>query len=159
MNDTAAVLKQIALIQREIISIETARAIKAYENIPLTMAVAQMPCFVNYPGTMQSNNIVGSDENAREFWEIRDYRMVLYHSAFGTGTNEEKAGLLVPYFELVYAKFGSYPHLKALGGIVDALIVSDSGTGTSNYVGNAYYAISFNLRVTRRVRRILDDVD
>jgi hypothetical protein len=159
MINVTGVLAQIAVIQREIISPDTLRACKAYGNIPLTMAAAQMPCFVNFPSPLQSNTLVGSDEMAREFWEVRDYRMVLYHSPLGAGTSEEKSGLLVPYFELVYSKFGSYPHLKGIGGVVDAIIVSDTGTGTSGYVGNMYYAIGFTLRVTTRVRRLVDDID
>lgn len=159
MTDVAGVLTQIATLQRMIIAPETSRPVKAYDAIPLTIAVAQCPCFVNFPKNLVENRLVGSDQSGREFWEIRNYALNLYHSSFGTGANEEKSGLLVPYFELVYALFGKYPHLNSLPGIVDAILTSDTGVGTATYVGNSYYAISFILKVTTRVRRPLSMSD
>ncbi len=156
---TAQILSRIAEIEREILSPDTGKVCIAYDNIPGTLTASQMPCFVNYPRQLIKNDLVGSDERGRTFLETRNFGLTLYHSPVGTGANEEKTGLLVPYFELVYSKFGSYPHLKALEGIVDALITNDSGTGTATYSGTEYYAINFNLQVIRRVRRLLDEID
>lgn len=158
-TSVVTILSQIATLERMITSPDTHRAMKAYDNIPLTIAVAQMPCFINFPKALTENVLVSSDEKGREFHEVRNYSLNLYHSAYGSGINEEKSGLLLPYFEEVYKLFGGYPHLAVLPGIIDARIISDSGVGTANYAGNMYYAISFTLKVTNRVRRTLSPAD
>ena len=158
-GDVVSVLAQLAVIEAEIVSPDTGRPIKAYSNIPLTIAAAQMPCFVNFPGNLISNEERSSDADGREFWEVRDYNLVLYHSPFGAGTNEEKAGLLAPYFELVMAKFMSYPLLKGVGEIEDSTISSGTGTVTVSFLAQQYNGIRFTLRTTRRVRRRLSITD
>lgn len=159
MGGVVSILAQIATIEREMLIPTSGSAILAYDNIPVTISAAQMPCFVNFPGMLLSNILEGSDEVGREFIETRNFTLHLYHSPFGTGANEEKSGLLTPYFELAYITFGAYPHLKAHPEIVDASLVSDTGTQLIEFAGTMYYGIKFTLRVTRRVRRGLAKTD
>jgi hypothetical protein len=153
------ILTRIATLERLITSPETTRAVKCYDQIPYTLSSAQCPAFINFPKGLIENRLVGSEDAEREFWEIRNYSLVLYHSSYGKGANEEKSGLLVPYFELVYDLFGRYPHLDSMSGVIDAQITTDSGVGISTYVGNQFFAVSFNLRVTTQVRRLLASAD
>jgi hypothetical protein len=157
--EVASVMAQLAVLQREILDPVTGDAITAYANVPYTTSVASMPCFINYAGPLSSNTVIGSDDNAREMREVRMYEMVFYHSAYGSGIEGEKVGLLLPYYQLVYEKFGAYPHLKNLGGIIDAVIASDSGMGTVTFVNQTYYGTRFRLQVTGRVRRVLGTND
>jgi hypothetical protein len=159
MSGVADILARIAEIEREILSPVTGKAVKAYANIPQSVPPSDMPCFVNFPGALTENSLFGSDEVGREFTETRNYNLVFYLDPVGTGTNQEKSGLLVPYFELVLAKFGSYPRLKVLPEIQDAVITADSGTSQVTYNGDAHYGIRFVLRVTRVVRRLLSSTD
>lgn len=151
------ILPQLASIQREIIDPVSNRAIVAYDNIPYAISVADMPLFLNFAGALTANDIVGSDSEARTFNERRNYRMVLYHSSFGSGVEGEKYGLLAPYFKLVYDKFGAYPHLKNLGGVLDAKLISDGGMQTVQFAGQTYYGISFVLQIISKTRRIYGD--
>lgn len=151
------VLTQIAVIQREIIDPQSSRALVAHENVPYTISAADMPLFVNFVGPLSQNQLMGSDERAREFNEVRAFTMTLYHSPFGSGIEGEKMGLVTPFFSLVYQKFGLYPHLKNLGGVVDAKLVADSGMTVVTFGSQDYYGVRFTLQVTSRVRRLLGE--
>lgn len=159
MSTATSVLVQLATIEKEILDPVSSKALYAYDNIPYTLAAAQMPCFVNFPGNLISNVLDGSDEFERYFIETRNYLLNLYLFPYGTGTNQEKSGLLTPYLELVYETFGKYPHLKAHPGILDAQLVNDTGTSILNYVVNQYFGIQFTLRVSSRVKRLLASTD
>ena len=151
--DVASILTRLALIEAEILDPATGAAIKAYEEVPFTISSADMPLFINYAGPLIRNELVGSDELAREYQETRNYSLVLYHSNYGSGIEGEKFGLLAPYFELVYAKFGSYPRLNNIGAVVNAVLIADTGMGTVPFMGQAYNGIRFTLQVVSRVRR------
>ncbi len=154
--EPANVLPQIAIIQREIADPTTGNLLKAHDNVPNSITVADMPLFVTFVGALVSSTLDGSDSKIRDFLEVRNYRMILYHSALGTGAPGEKLGLLLPYFDLVLNKFGSYPHLKRLAGIVNAQITGDSGMENSMKFANVpYYGIDFTLQVTGHVYRKL----
>ena len=151
-----SVLAQLAALQREIISPDTGQPILAFDNVPYVINTADMPLFINYSGALSSNTLKGSDDLAREFDETRQYIMTLYHSPYAAGVEGEKLAALSGYFSLVLAKFGGHPHLKNLGGIMNALIVSDSGvTSMMQFMGQAYFGIRFILQVTGRTRRPL----
>jgi hypothetical protein len=145
------VLAQLAIIQREVIV--------AFENVPYTISAADMPLFVNYVGPLTQAVVAGSDEEARDFNEVRTYNMVFYHSPFGGGVEGEKMGLLTPFFPLIYAKFGAYPHLKNLAGTLDSKLTGDSGMTLVNFVGQQYFGARFTLQVTSKNRRLLGDYD
>jgi hypothetical protein len=153
--DVVAVLAQLAVLEREIISPTSGSAVKAFANVPYSIAAADMPLFVNFAGRLLQMQLVGSDELGRDYTELRQYQLGFYHSPFGTGVGGEKMGLLSPYFDLVYTKFFSYPHLKNMSGIIDAKIVGDTGMGTLLFQSTAYYGISFSLQVLSKVRRLL----
>ncbi len=152
-------LAQIASIEREIIDPVSGKAIYAFDNIPYVLNVRDMPLFVNFPGPLKSNDLAGSDEEAREFNESRIIYLNLYHSAYGTGLEQEKSGLLTPYFALVYSVFGKYPHLKQMSGAMDSRLIEDSGTTVLKFNGQDYFGIRFSLRVTTRIRRPLDEAE
>ena len=153
------VLARLAQIESEIIDPASGSACVSYENVPYAVSVANMPLFLNFIGPLTQKIWEGGDENAREYNEVRNFNVVLYHSAYGSGIEGEKMGLLTPYFELVYAKFDSYPHLNALDGVMDARITSDAGVGTVQFSNQPYYGIRFTLQVTTRVRRVLSARD
>jgi hypothetical protein len=159
MSGVVTILGQIATIEREIIVPTSGSAPYAYDNIPHTINMGMMPCFVNFPGPLISNILDGSDQDGREFYEIRNFNLAFYLAPLGAGINEEMAGDLAPYFELVYTKFGQYPRLKASPEIVDAVITGDSGTTQLAFIQTTYYGIRFTLKVTRLVRRILSNSD
>ena len=153
------VLAQLAIIQREIMNPLTGTPIVAYDNVPYVINSADMPLFVNLAGPLQSNQFSGADEQAREFNEIRNFKMNLYYAAYGTGVEGEKFGLLTPFFPLVYGKFGSYPHLKQLAGTLDARLINDTGMTTLDFSGHKWFAVSFTLQVISKVRRLLDELE
>lgn len=153
------ILERIALIQREILNPTTGRACTAYENVPYVISSVDMPLFVNYAGPASQLLSAGSDANAREFNEIRAYTMILYHSPFGSGTEGEMSSLLTPFFPLVYIRFGMYPKLKLLAGIVDARLTGDSGMSTVNFMNQQYFGIKFTLQVSNKVRRLLGNYE
>jgi hypothetical protein len=154
------VMAQLAIIQREIIDPLSNKNMISFDNAPYTISVADMPLFVNFPGPLNMNQLAGSDEKGREFNETRIYTMNLFHSAVGTGIEGEKIGLLTPYFHLVYNKFGQYPHLKALAGVMDAKLIADSGiNGNLQFSGQKYFGIRFSLQVLSRTRRTLGEGD
>jgi len=153
------ILARIALIQREIISPEFNRPLTAYDNIPFTLSNMDMPLFVNWIKPMNKSDIIGEDARGRDFNETTNYDMVMYHSSFTAGVSQEKSGLLTPYFDLVLNKFGAYPHLKGLIGILDSQIISHSGATTVNFVGQSYNGIRFTLAVVTKVRRPLASLE
>jgi len=147
------VMAQLAAIETEIVDPVTSGSIYAYPNVPYTISAVDMPLFVNFAKNLISNQVAGSDERGREFQEVRNYDLVLYHSPYGAGVEDEKLGDLQAYFKLVYDKFGGYPHLKQLGGVMDALITQDSGMSIVEFGGQHYFGIRFTLRVTASIRR------
>ena len=150
-------MTQIASIQRGITDPITGRALVAYGNVPYTISAADMPLFVNIVGALTRNVLAGSDSRAREFNETRLYQMTLYGGAYGTGVEGEMLAKLTPYFSLVYYRFGLYPHLNKLSGILDAKIVTDTGTTVVGFAGNQYFGIRFNLQVISKIRRPLGE--
>jgi hypothetical protein len=155
----AAVLARLAVIQREIISPELNRPVTAYDNVPFTISNMDMPLFINWVKTMTKSDIIGEDAKGRDFNETTNYDMVLYHSSFTAGISQENAGLLTPYFDLVLNKFGSYPHLKGLNGVLDAHIISHSGATTVTFLSQPYNGIRFTLAVIAKVRRPLASLE
>jgi hypothetical protein len=155
--DVTNVLSQLALIQAEIIRPESNDAMVVHENVPYSVTAADMPLMVNYVGALLQSTLIGSDNLAREFTEIRNFNMILYHSPYGAGVEGEKMGLLTPFFPLVYNKFGQYPHLKGLAGALDAKITGDSGMTLVSFVGQQYFGIRFTLQVTANIRRPLGE--
>lgn len=150
------VLPRIALIEREILNPVSGSAIFAYDNPPLTISPAQMPCFVNFATNLLSNTLVSSDDNAQEFEEVRQYQLRLYLNPVGSGIEGEQFGRLTPFFKPVFNKFASYPHLKNLGGVRKAQIVSDAGMlSLPTFMGQTYFGIIITLQVVGRVRRVL----
>lgn len=150
------VLSALKTIQNEIIDPVRSKTIVAFDNTPYTISAADMPLFVNKVGALTKTLYEGTDIDAREFNETRIYQMELYHSPYGSGVEGEKMGELTPYFDLVYNKFYSYPHLKQLAGVVDAKIINDSGATVLEYMPNQfYYGIRFVLQVTTHVHRLL----
>ena len=154
-----AIMASIANVEGQIISPDTGNPIYAYATVPLVNPVGNMPDFINFPGRMIENRLIGSEGLYREFMETRMWDVVLYHSPMAAGTPEEKSGLLIPYLELVYVQFGLYPRLSATQGVKDALIISDSGVGTVNINNTEYWDIRFQLRVSRQARRLLAETD
>ena len=149
-------MARIAAIEREIINPSTSGSLVAYDNVPYTINTADMPLFINYAGNLSDNTMEGDDEFAREFVETRNHRLTLYIAPFGTGVEGEKWGLLAPYFDLIYAKFGSYPHLKQLAGVRDARLTADTGmTQVVKFIGQEYFGAQFTLRVTTSARRLI----
>jgi hypothetical protein len=153
------VLTQLATIQREIIDPSTSRAIVSYENVPYTISAADMPLFVNFVGPLTQAILAGSDEDAREFNEIRTFNMMFFHSPYGAGVEGEKMGLLTPYFPLIYAKFAQYPHLKQLAGTLDSKLTGDTGMTVLSFGGQQYYGVRFALQVTSKNRRLLGEFE
>ena len=153
--EVSNILAQLAVLQREVVDPQSGHPLVAYDNVPYIINTADAPLFVNFAGALVKNEFSGSDERAREFNEVRNYKMNLYHSVFATGVEGEKAGLLTPFFALIYAKFGSYPHLKNLGGVLDARLIADSGMVTLEFAGHSWFGISFTLQVIARTRRLL----
>ena len=150
------VMARIAAIEREIINPSTSGSLVAYDNVPYTINTADMPLFVNYTGNLSDNTLEGDDEFGREYAETRNHRLTLYIAPFGTGVEGEKWGLLAPFFDLVYAKFMGYPHLKNLAGVRDAKLIADTGmTQTVKFISQEYFGAQFTLRVTTTARRLL----
>jgi len=150
------VLKQLAVIQLEILNPLNNLPIVAYDTVPYVINAADMPLFVNFPGPLVRNDVISSDDRGRDFNEVRTYTMNLYYAPYASGVEGEKTALMVPFFSLVYNKFGQYPHLKQLGGVLDAKLVGDSGTTTLTFIGQQDFAIKFSLQVVSKVRRLLD---
>ena len=159
MITIADVLARIAVIQREIISPDTGAAMVSYDNIPYTISGVDMPLFVNFAKPMTKSDIIGEDAKGRDFNDTRNYDMILYHSGYGQGVEQEKSGALTPYFDLMLNKFGAYPHLKGLPGVLDAQITSDSGSVAVNFVGQSYFGARFTLTVITKVRRPLASLE
>jgi hypothetical protein len=162
MDTIVPILARIALLQREILvptsgsMVPNNTYVMAEDNVPYSLVTANMPEFVNYVGPLVSSKLVGSDERGRTFEEVRQIKMVLYHSGFGSGLQDgEKYGELTAYFDLVYNKFGAYPRLRQLIGVQDAVITTDSGAAVVRFQGTDYYGVTFTLQVTTRVRRAL----
>lgn len=153
--DVDKILARIALLQRSIIDPVTGKAIVAYDNVPYTISVADMPLFVNFVGELSQSVMIGSDHLGRTFNETRVINMMLYHSPYGTGAEGEKMGLLTPYFSLVYNLIGKYPHLSNLGGIIDAKLSNDSGTTVVSFNGQSYFGVRFALQIVSKTRRSL----
>lgn len=151
--DPASVLTRLAVLQRLILDPVTSLPLYAYDNPPYTLETGTMPLFVNYAGPLSDNKAMGSDAKGIDYQETRQFFMVLYLAQYGQGIEGEKYGLCTPYFDLVYAKFGSYPHLNNLGGAMGSKIISDSGGATVPFANQAYYGIRFVLQVMSRVRR------
>ena len=158
-GDVNNIMAQLAVIEREIFDPVRNVSVIAYENIPYTIASADMPLFVNFVGNLSQSVVAGSDDQARDFNDTRNFVLTLYHSPYASGVEGEKMGLLTPYFPLVYNKFGSYPHLKMLGGILDAKLIGDSGMTVVTFAGNQYFGVKFTLQVISKVRRLLGDYE
>jgi hypothetical protein len=158
-GSTEAIMAAIASVETQVINPLTGNPLKAFATIPLVNAVGNMPDFINFPGLMIENRLIGSEQLYREFMETRMWDVVLYHSPMGAGTPEEKSGLLVPFLELVYAAFGLYPRLNATQGVKDAMIMGDSGVGAVKINDTDYWGIRFKLRVVRQARRPLAETD
>lgn len=150
------VLAQIASVEREIVGAD-GRAVVAFDNVPYTINAADMPLFVNYVGNLTQNITAGSDEVARDMREVRNYTLALYMGAYGTGVEGEVIARTTPYFPLIYQKFGSYPHLNMLGGVIDSLLIGDSGTKVLVFSGQQYHGVLFTLQVMTKVRRPFAD--
>ena len=153
------IMARLALIEQEIIDPVSGQAIITYENVPYTISAADMPLFVNFVGNLSQSVVAGSDDQARDFNDTRNFTLTLYHSPYAAGIEGEKMGLLTPYFPLVYNKFGAYPHLKMLGGILDAKLIADSGMTVVTFAGNQYFGVKFTLQVISKVRRLLGDYE
>jgi hypothetical protein len=157
--EPADILSRISLIQSALIDPLTNQPLVTYENVPYTISVADMPLFVNYAGNLLEHKLISNDVKGRDFNDVRNYNMVLYYSPYGAGVEEEKMGLLTPYLESVHNQFGSYPHLKALPGVLSSDITSDSGMSIVEFLGTKYFGIRFTLRVVTKVRRLLSIED
>lgn len=158
--DVVTVLASIAAIQRNIIDPVSSGSIVAYDNAPYTISAANMPLFITLIKPLTRNELRSEGDGfGRDFIDTRSYDMILYHSPYGSGIDEEKIGLLSPWFDLVYTEFGKWPHLNDTDGIIDALIVADSGASVQEYVGQKYYGIRFSLQVKRRTRKLLGKGD
>jgi len=153
------VMAKLATIEREILDPVSGKAVVAYENVPYTISAIDMPLFVNFVGALTESEMIGSDEDARTYNDTRTYSLTLYHSPFMAGVEGEKMGLLTPYFALVYDTFAKYPHLKMMGGVMDAKITADSGMTIVNFVSQQYYGARFTLQVTSKTRRPLGDYE
>jgi len=153
------VMEKLAEIEREILDPVTNKALVAYENVPYTISAADMPLFVNFVGALTNSEMIGSDEKARTYNDTRNYTLTLYHSPFGAGVEGEKMGLLTPFFARVYDTFAKYPHLKLMGGVMDAMLTGDSGMTIVNFVAQQYYGVRFTLQVTSKTRRLLGDYE
>jgi hypothetical protein len=149
------VLAQIAVVEREMLVVSSGSPIMAYDQTPYSISNANMPLFINFAGGLTGNVLMGSDDKGREFQETRIYSLVLYYAPYAAGIEGEKLAAMVPYFQKTYDLFGSYPHLKQLGGIVSALITSDSGQSVQRFVNQDYFGVRFSLQVVSRVRRLL----
>jgi hypothetical protein len=146
------VLIKIAEIEREVINPVSGSPALAYDNIPTTISGAQMPCFVNFPKNLASVEELGSGETGRENMEVRNYELRFFLSP-AAGAEEEKSGLLTPWFELVIAQMGLYPHLKGEPEVVKARLLADMGTVQVPWADQHYIGTVFQLQVTRRVFR------
>ncbi len=151
------ILIRLAAIQRELIDPVSGLPLVAFDNVPYIVNTADMPLFVNFAGALNRNDVAGSDHEARTFNETRNYTMVLYHSPFGSGVEGEKSGLLSPFFKMVYDKFGAYPHLKNLGGVLEAKLISDSGMTVVRFSNQDYFGVRFTLQVVSKIRRPFGD--
>lgn len=157
--DPTSVMARIAVLQAEIINPVSGSACKSYANVPYAISAADMPLFVTFAGALTRNERTGEDNEGREFLETRSYNMVLYTAPYGSGIEGEQMGLLLPWFELTYAKFMAYPHLRALAGVVDSIIIGDTGSQLVSFANQSYYGIRFTLSVTGRVRRLIGTGD
>jgi hypothetical protein len=153
------VMAKLAVIEREILDPVSNKAVVAFENVPYTISAADMPLFVNFVGALTDSEMIGSDDRARTYNDTRNYTLTLYHSPYGAGVEGEKRGLLTPYFALVYDVFAKYPHLKMMGGVLDAKLVGDSGMTIVNFVSQQYYGVRFTLQVTSKTRRLIGDYE
>jgi hypothetical protein len=153
------VLTRIAVIEREIISPDTGGNMIAHDNPPKTTSQMDMPLFINLAKNMIKSDIIGEDERGRDFNETTNYDLLMLHSSFSAGVEGEMNAAMVPYVDLALNKFGSYPHLKGLSGVLDAQIMTHSGPTTINYIGQPYNGVRFTLQVITKVRRLLASLE
>ena len=151
------ILSQIATVEREIINPVSGSAIYAYDEIPYTISTADMPLFVNFPGQLLSNEKLATNRKYVVYKETRNFKLSLFIGSYGQGVEGEKFEELNPYFDLVYNKFGSYPHLKNMGGIQSSKLIADTGDGTLEFIGSMWFGSAFTLQVVSKVLRLLGD--
>lgn len=146
--DADAILKQLAVIEREIPGVR-----RAYDNPPNSISMADMPMFINLPGPMNENWIDGGeDEDATEALETREYECILIVSSTGTGVSGEAIGKVPPLLAAVRNKFASYPFLKGFP-IRGAQLQRDSGVRSDILFGGvAYFGVRFIVVVETRIR-------
>jgi hypothetical protein len=150
------VLAQLASEEREIINPVSGSPVYAYAQIPYSITAAQMPLFINFVGPLIEETSDGSDDDYLEYIETRSYNCKLFIAPYGSGVEGEKWGDLQPYFKLVYDKLNGYPHMKNIGGIINAKIIADTGMSQLlNFQGQLYYGCVFTLQVSTRVKRLL----
>jgi hypothetical protein len=153
-GSVTSVLAQLVIIEGTMNDPATGLSVFAFPNIPTTMTPTQMPCFINRPKNALRTDKTGSDELGQEYLELRNYDVQLFLAPLPSGVEQEKSGLLTPWFDLVYTTFEAYPHLMATAEIMNVLLESDTGDAPQQFAGTNYYGITFRLLVNRRVRRV-----
>jgi len=146
--DADAILKQLAVIEREITGVR-----RVYDNPPNSISQADMPMFVNLPGPMTENWIDGGeDDDAVEAFEAREYECLLIVASTATGISGEAFSKVPPLLAAVRNKFASYPFLKGFP-IRGMQLQRDSGVRSDILFGGvAYFGVRFTVVIEARIR-------
>ncbi len=147
-SDPDAILKQLAVIEREITGVR-----RAFDNVPNSIATADMPLFINLPGPMNENWVDGGeDAGGVEAIEAREYQCILIVAPVASGISGEAFGKVPPLLAAVRNKFGSYPLLKGMP-IRGAQLQRDSGERSDiQFGGVPFFGVIFTVVVEARVR-------
>lgn len=150
--NVAAVKTRLAAIQEAIPGV-----LVAYAQGPLSLAGANMPCFVNLTRQATVDWEQGSDLEI----ETRLYAMQLYVMSFGQGIPGEAERKCEPFFPLIRDTFAARPGLENLPGVQKATFLGDSGVIIMSYPlqGERYFGVEFRLQVSEIVERSYANYD
>jgi hypothetical protein len=146
-TDANQVIPKLAAIARAIPGTR-----RAFDQAPLTLSANDMPCTVILPGPAVMAWSEGSDEEAAEGIETRNYYCFLFVAPKGSGQEGEAFGACEPFLARARNAYASHPNLQGLG-TTKVVVTGDSGIRDDlQYAGMFAYGIRLELQVAGRVR-------
>jgi hypothetical protein len=151
--DVDAILSGLAALEATwVIAPATVPASTAPDERPDSLPETDFPRWVNLPGAAQLAWSQGSDEDALEGIETREYRCILFVAPVGDGISGEAIDEVRPYFAAGRKLFMAHQSLGGLNGVQAVRVIGDGGMAEMPYAKEPYWAILFRVQVQVRVR-------
>lgn len=131
---------------------------RAYDRLPGSLAMADLPAFLIVPGAATQKMLSGRGSAGGAMQETRTYRLLLYVKPLSLETFNQAMNEVRPFFRRVQERFVAAHRLDNLDYVVHAHLVGDSGVTPLVYGRAEYAGVEFDLEVQEIYAATVDDV-